>query len=200
MRRSARLLTRNMDTNSPLYFRLEGGRVTYVNASKMTASGMDVTVDYPLTVGPGQLDLRLTGSYIRQLRQYPFQTAPQTYTVIDGYTTAPKYTGVLSANYTIGAWSFGWQGRFLSSTDASFVRNAPPETLDKDRTGTMIYHDLRMAYDLSERFGHSGRTYIGVQNALGKDIPALRVQDWFATGGLYDTVGPNVYAGVEWQF
>jgi iron complex outermembrane receptor protein len=192
-------VARDMDPSSPFFFALTSIRSTYVNASKLTTSGLDLTVDYGFELAGGTLDFRLVGSYLNELRQFPFQTNPGVFIDDVGFTNAPEYAGFLTTTYSWDAWQFSWQVRGQSSADTTASLGRRPIVQDINETGSIFYHDVALRYDFSKRGTSDAQAYIGVQNLFDESIPTLRVQEWFTSGGAYETNGPTVYAGFSWR-
>lgn len=195
------LVTRNSNASDPFFFRIEGGQVTYVNASRLTTSGLDVALNYAMPLGAGNLSLMLTGTYTDELKNYPFQQEPQTFTDLVGYLTVPEYAGILSASFALNAWTFTWQGRAQSSV--SLISTAPgasQEALDVKDTGSLFYNDIYVAYDWVRPSNGAARFYLGARNIFDEDLPKMITQTAIQTGGAFDFMGASVYAGVKWDF
>ncbi len=192
------LIVRETNTASPNFFAITSGRSTYVNAAKMLTSGLDVQLFYSHGLGAGKLSTNLAFTYLHRLRNFPFQTLPSQYTVMEGTLGYPKYKGIVGINYSIDRFKFGWQGRYQSSQ--SLVDLSPGisrELQSPDRTGARFYNDVSFSYKVGLRSSQAATFSLGVTNLLNVHLPLM---DSNSANGTYDQFGPVVRLGLDVEF
>jgi outer membrane receptor protein involved in Fe transport len=139
---------------------------TYVNASKLYTSGLELQISYAADVVPltrqwrytqgldGRLSFSLTADYVMRLRNYPFQGNPSQVNILEGTATTtfgnnPQVKALAQLDYRQGPVSVSWTTRFISR-QALFSRDPSDadhsEAYDIPYTEAVFYHDILVSY------------------------------------------------------
>jgi iron complex outermembrane receptor protein len=174
-----------------------------------SSAGLDFDVAYRMSMGAGNLNLRLTGLYL--LKRYN----PDSGCVAGalGKTTDfvgaigdcgnnPKIQGRLSARYGLGRFGVYVQERYVDGG----LRN--PNYLDgvdisDNEVPAVWYTDLDLTYKLSDAGSSGSDVYFNVTNLFDKDplwTDSTRGNSWVRQGGPYDFLGRRYTLGARYKW
>ncbi len=191
-----------------------------VNINAIRTSGMDIQANYATDLWDGQMTFGFTANYVDEITIQSFgATTPNDYAGVLGAgapsfsSGAPKWKGVMSANYKTGPYSLTSQVRWYGSAilnnqwntgnqaPASARWTVPDSVFNVDPTA---YLDFRASYDWTDNW----QIYGAVDNAL--NIPPQMkpgTQDGVQSNGgpthsvtQYDYLGREVRLGVRFNF
>jgi outer membrane receptor protein involved in Fe transport len=210
------LFTRGPDNN------INFVKTTFINSSKLLTQGYELHVTYSHDVSPlterwratqgltGTVAFDLSANYVARLRDFPFQSDPTTYHVLEGRATnigsatafegTPHWKGIADTTYKQGPMTVNWQVRYVGK---GALFNIDPTSVDRSEAlsvpfaKSVFYHDISLRYRLDDRFGGWGdgvEVFAGVNNAFGEGPPAVTI----GTGAdvNYD-LGRFFYTGVK---
>ena len=199
------------DYCSQLDFNGPGGQLSQIrtfplNVSSQKTSGFDFQADYSVSVGDGNLALRMLGNYILTQTQTELG-AKVNYRGSLGPDAAVRGIPILrttsSATYTQGPFSVTGQVRYI--TDALLNRAWGPLDVDDNTIPRIAYLDLRGSYDLRENV-----TVYGAIDNVTNVAPPLVVASpsrgqtayYFTSvlGSVYDTMGRSYRVGIRVKY
>jgi iron complex outermembrane receptor protein len=186
-------------TRDPVTHNINFVKTTFVNAAKLLTQGYELHVTYSHDVSPltsrwrytqaleGTMTFDLNVDYVALLRNFPFQTDPKTYNVLEGRVNnvnnegTPHWKGVADATYKQGPATFNWQVRYvgkgaLFNTDPTSVDRS--EALDVPFAKSVFYHDISLRYKLDDRLGGWGNgveVFAGINNLFGERVPFMTI-------------------------
>jgi outer membrane receptor protein involved in Fe transport len=186
-------------TRDPTTHNINFIQTTFVNASKLLTQGYELHVTYSHDVSPvtsrwqytqaltGMMTFDLNVDYIARLRNFPFQSDPNTYHVLEGSVnnigdeSTPHWKGVADLSYKQGPATVNWQVRYvgkgaLFNTDPTSVDRS--EALDVPFAKSVFYHDISLRYKLDDRFsgwGNGVEVFAGVNNVFGEKPPFMTI-------------------------
>jgi outer membrane receptor protein involved in Fe transport len=181
-----------------------------LNFAKLKARGIDAELAYRHTFGKVTANVRANWTHVLQRDDFLDPTDPNYADQVLGEVGDPKNRIVANMDAKIGKVTFGYQVRWIGKMAFGQVENTvsvqgrPPENLDYADAkgyGNVFYHDIRVDYDMTNRFS----LYGGVDNLTDRYPP------WGGTGigtgfdntgvtGLYDNRGRYFYVGVQAKF
>ncbi|HVT33946.1 MAG TPA: TonB-dependent receptor [Nevskiaceae bacterium] len=171
------------------------------NVQRLTARGVDFESSYKFPIAGGSTEFHLVGTYLNQLRTYPFQSEPKRSFEAAGVLGDPRWQINLDTRYDHGPLSFTWSIRWIDKqylVDRDTLQ-AHPDAQEPIRAGTRFYHDVQARYHLPGSM-KAVEVYAGVDNLLNADIPTAGSLLGVGTGSaIYDNVGRFLYAGVEYK-
>ncbi len=190
---------------------------TYLNASELFTDGVEIQATYGFWTDPMHLKFSTTASlpgrvtlnadfnYLMHLHNFPFQTVPNQYTVLEGAPGSPYMRALASATYAQGPWTVDWTVRFVG-TSADFNRSpgqaayagmiiAPPYFKAE------VYNDVVVRYRLPTKTG-TAELFAGANDLFNVPPPPNAVTG--NNGGpdgsaLYD-LGIYVFAGARIRY
>ena len=186
------LITR--DANGVIVF-IEGRTL---NAALLETSGIDFEVTYQRPVGPGNLGLRLLGTYSEELVTTVVGGVPRDN---GGEIGFPPWKATAVVKYDSGPLAFFLQERYIGE---STINNTFTELdIDDNDVPSVLYTDLTAHY----RPGGSGKLeFFGTVNNLFDERPPHEVGHFFViatrvTGNAtpYDVVGRAFTLGFTWR-
>jgi iron complex outermembrane receptor protein len=177
------------------------------NTGTIEAVGWDITGNYRQNIGPGRLDVGLTGTYYQKYDQSTpgAGTSHKVGTIVDdqgnpviGADTGGvvlRYKQYMSGTWTQGAWAttLGWS--YASGYDAGWDLNGNPTSI-----GSMNLFDLQVAWTGVKNLSLA----LGVNNLFGTDPDIfVPVSNQFQTGydaSQYDPRGRFIYLTGTFKF
>ncbi len=180
------------DPNTGLVLRINAQDINVASAS---TSGVDFSADYTLDIGPGQLNTRLVGTYVKEDEFTPFDGGE----VVDslGEIGSPEWKANLNLTYTWEDLTVAWSTRFIDGV------NIENDQLDFGSIGSYAYHDLQARYALADG---QYEVFIGVDNLFDKEPPILGqgipgdVTGTNTAADVYDAIRTYWYIGIEASF
>ena len=214
------------DPNSPTYRQdMIDVRAPSFNARRYDASGIDFSLDYARTVGPGMITLRLlTSRALETIVRTPSQTPGGVETVRDisgqvggpvgffaDWAGSPNFSHNLVASYTQGPFTITTQAQYISSgrLDKETPKTGPGEPgYDPNLVGSTDYPEIasHMTVNVTGTYTLSGDRLDGTQVFL--TIDNLTDKDpKFSNGGvggvypvLYPSLGRTYKLGARLRF
>ena len=165
-----------------------------INVAEFEASGIDFTVSYATSVGPGSLGLNLIGNHSMSNDFTPFAGGE----VVDsqGEVGVPDWKANFTVTYALDAWNFAWSTRYIQGV------NVENDSVDAFGTiGTYLYHDAqaRFAFGDERQF----TAFVGIDNVFDKEPPFLGqgvpgdVTGTNTASDVYDAIRRYWYLGFE---
>lgn len=149
--------------------------VSLANLVGSETEAIDFALDYSTNLFGGMIDVAGSATWVRKLEVESFPDIPAvdyTGVVTRGFAIgvgdngSQRWRGNVSARWTKGPLSLGWQGRYFDSyflmLDRSVVVSQGSPKVD-----SQFYHDVSAAYTFTS--GLTGR--FGINNVLGKEPP-----------------------------
>lgn len=177
------------------------------NENRFETSGIDVQVNYALSVGPGELS---AGLFYNRLLQY------DTIGIVDGdldedagEVLFPKNRAVLNLGYALNDWQFSWRSRLWDRVNDSNTPELTNENSDssgnplhpsKNEVPTYIYHDASVGF-ATDRYSIRA----GINNVLDKQPPLLTQYSQYGNTGTniaaeaYDPIGRAWYLSFTYR-
>jgi iron complex outermembrane receptor protein len=176
---------------------------TYQNVAQATVQGWDMEIAYRTEPNffsneNESFTLRFLTSYISERTDTPLDGSA---TDRSGVYGNPDLTGLLTANYGIGAWSFQMQGRY---TDSVAINGTWVEGVDVDdnELPAIAWWNARIGYSGETDSGATWRVGLNIQNLFDKDqiiVPSASTR--FGIQGLTgDEYGRRYNLSVNYQF
>jgi len=172
-----------------------------LNASKLTAKGIDYEVRYEMALADlfkselGSLTLSLQGTHLLERDDYSFQNEPDSVDRIDGELGDPTNAYNMNVTYRYGDLSVNWSHRYLDDMALYDLGLSQPESAAPSNTGEVRYNDLRASY----LFQDSIEVYGGINNIEDQEPPAY-LSGIGGGSGMYDTLGRSFYLGANYTF
>jgi iron complex outermembrane recepter protein len=163
----------------------------YQNVAQATVSGFDLEVAYtfePDFFGNESETFTLRGlsGYVLERSDTPLGGSAND---ISGSLNSSDLTGLVTANYGVGAWSFQMQGRFINSAerDPNWVEGID---VDDNTLPSITWWNSRIGYSGETSNGGTWRLALNVQNVFDKKpiiVPSVstRGATQSLTGDLY---------------
>ena len=184
-------ITRDPTNNISLIVR------TSQNIARLEASGYDFEGHYSADLFGGDFSVRAIATLLSENNSFPFQSDPDSKEQEAGGLGDPELSGVVNVGWYRGGLGVNWSARYLDSMllidQEDFDVN--PDAQDPLFTGGVWYHDVNVAYRLTDWLELSG----GVDNIFDERPPAF----FLGTGagsGIFDGVGRFVYLGATASF
>jgi len=170
------------DPNSPVRH-IATVSTQYVNASKLSAEGIDAGFNYRTPLGKGKLSLGVKGSYLIGKDVQAVVDDPNTKIREDGGYADPRFRATAFINYMIEDLSLNWNGRFVGS--AMHDENAATKEVYEDNSvPSRMYNNLSASYNFDDEF----RLTLGVNNLFDVEPPYMP-GTYLGAAGRYDSVG-----------
>lgn len=175
------------------------------NFGRLRARGVDAEVSYNHQIGHyGKLSLRGNYTHVIQRDDFLDPNDPNYISRNRANLGTPVDRFTINSDFKSGAFTFGYRLRWYGPQyvgDYSYYNslngNAPsdPYYADYQKYPAVAYHDLRVAFDVSNKYN----MYLGVTN-VGDKHPPLDTTGLGGGSGQYDVLGRFVYAGVVAKF
>jgi outer membrane receptor protein involved in Fe transport len=171
------------------------------NSGGLEAEGVDVTVGYAQSIGPGQFTANLTYSHVIEGYVRPLPGAAED--PFAGEVDASEDRAFLNLGYGWSEFSLSWRVNYIGPADLDdqFLAGfdfAPGSVSVSSRT----YHDMQFKWFPSETY----ELYIGANNVFDANpVPLISGLPGNNTGvetsaSTYDPIGRQVYAGARVKF
>jgi hypothetical protein len=185
---------------------------TYVNASKLETTGIDVSASYTTLVSPvterfawtrwatGRVTANLTINYTFIDHNFPFQSDPTQVHILEATVSHPQMRGLATIDYRQGPWDVVYTARYIGKVDnydrdptqADFSESSNWPTLSP-----RFYHDIAVHYSFDGSL-RGVELYGGVRNIFGDLPPAILVGTNNASDVAYD-LGRYVFVGAKYR-
>lgn len=173
-----------------------------VNVARMRARGIDISLNYRRRVGPGDLGLALSATY---LLEHTTVTAPGIAggrIAYAGQYDHPRFKGTMTARYRLGRVAFGLNAR-LTSRSAFSVVDPSPETRDPGDVPAALHADIMMEYTPAEKFTLA----FGIRNVGNAAIfaplrdrsPGPNISGNNTGAAHYDAIGRYFFANLDFK-
>jgi outer membrane receptor protein involved in Fe transport len=177
------------------------------NIASLKTSGLDYQLDWTVPALGGDINLRLLGNYIFELRQQQLGATFNLAGAIGadnlGGTGFPRARFTFSTTWNKDDLSLTAQARFIGAAKLNSAWG--PKDVDSNRVPAIAYVDLRGSWRLNEQF----QFFATIDNLLNKAppiVPASQAQGQSAfyftgiNGIIYDAIGRQYRAGVRMNF
>jgi outer membrane receptor protein involved in Fe transport len=178
------------------------GRVvaTNVNLGKMHYEGVDLSMNYNMEIGDGQLSTNLIGTYMLTKEFDEIPGVSEIYdcvsTLENGCFAQPKWRHVATVSYDTGSF---WRATMKWRYYGEVTEYEGNDVLVQDGIGAQSYLDLKGSFELNDYT----RVLVGVNNVLDKEPPMVGgtiSTNANAISGFYDTLGRYLHASVTFKF
>ncbi|HEX6636381.1 MAG TPA: TonB-dependent receptor [Steroidobacteraceae bacterium] len=181
-----------MFTRNPANFVVTDVSTLSENLSGLEQTGIDLSFDWTLPLGAGNLNFR--GLVTRLLSMEQQETSVDPFIAREGtisQTVAsafPKIKGVLTTGWSSGPWQLRYNLRYIDSMDVvnSNALLSRPATGVKDYVPTYLYHDLTARWNANDMLALT----LGVTNIADK-APPLYTTD--SQAGIQSNTDPSTY-------
>ena len=153
----------------PVTNRIQRVYDVFQNVAQATVSGVDLELAYNTDLNffsnqNESLNIRFLSSYIMERTDTPLDGSA---TDRSGTNGSPDLTGLLTANYTVGPWSFQMQGRY---TDSVLLNGNWVEGVDVDDNSlpSITWWNARIGYGGETASGSTWRVGLNIQNVFDK--------------------------------
>lgn len=177
------------------------------NIASLKTSGLDYQIDWTVPALGGDVNLRMLGNYIFELRQQQLGATFNLAGAIGadnlGGTGFPRARFTFSTTWNKGDVSLTAQTRFIGAARLNSAWG--PKDVDNNRVPAIAYVDLRGSWRLNDQF----QFFATIDNLLNKAppiVPASQAQGQSAfyftgiNGIIYDAIGRQYRAGVRMNF
>lgn len=165
-----------------------------INASKLSAEGIDFAVNYRTNIGSGMGRIGLKATYLldKQIEAVPGMDE-SILKQVTGYAD-PRVRATAYVAYQLGKWNLAWNTQFRgaslhqtnAASDEAFITNRVPHYWN---------HDLSIGFDVSENY----RLMFGVNNVLDAAPPQVP-STYLGLSGVFDTIGRNYFVSANIRF
>ncbi|UXH77958.1 TonB-dependent receptor plug domain-containing protein [Roseateles amylovorans] len=177
---------------------------TNANTGGDFVEGIDLTAAYATKLAGGQLNARLSYTYMRKAYNKP--TPDAEIDRFDGEIGQPKNRWLLNLGYNIGPFGLSATTTYIgkSHLDDTFLNNpdlwVTIPTKSQASVKEKYYLDLQGSYS----WGKSTQIYLGIDNALNtKPAPIISGLPGNVTGAetasIYDAIGRRYYIGLRYS-
>lgn len=147
-----------------------------INLAAVETSGIDWRVDYRMDVPEflggarnGELIFSSLGTRFLKNDETRDVSAPNEITDVLGELSRPEWIANFNADWLVGDFRFGWNGRYESSQRATGVTNndiaSNPDFVNIRNTGSSLVHDFTASWYINDRF----ELYGGINNAFEEE-------------------------------
>jgi iron complex outermembrane receptor protein len=203
---------------------------TSYNARRYKATGFDLTADYRVPLGAGNLSMQLLATRSLEIVVSPNdtgvidiagQTGPASGFLAD-YQSAPDWLANFVVSYATGRFIGTVQTRFTSAGKLDALRASPedpgydflvdnnysspsgleivPSSINRNRVPSHVTFNLSGSYDFEMRDADSTQVYALVTNVLDRDPPISPTGVGGANAIFFDTLGRSYRVGVRMKF
>jgi len=201
-RNNVQSLCAQIETNGP------NGEITrlyntFLNVAQATVEGTDLEIAYRFEPNffaneNESFSIRGLAGYVRERTDTPLGGRATDRSGVNG---SPDLTGVLTATYNVGPYSFQMQGRYTDSLtiDGTWVEGID---VDKNKLPSYTWWSARIGYSGETSTGATWRVGLNIQNVFDKDpIIVPNVSTRFAIQGLAgDTLGRRYNINFDYSF
>lgn len=162
------LFTRNRNPASPTFLGLNFLRQTRINFARIETSGVDMTAAYGFGFGNGhRLDLRVSANWIEKLNRFFDPVRADAVNPALGELSVPEWSGVGSATYSNGGFSFTWRTQYLGRqgiASAVQIERVDSEFGPAGLARPFWVHDASARFEWNEGF----EVYGGINNVTNR--------------------------------
>lgn len=200
------------------------------NARSYKATGIDITADYRIPLGAGNLSMNLLATRSLEIVVAPNdtqiidiagQTGPTSGFLAD-WQSAPDWLANFVVTYSVGRLSGTVQTRFTSSGKLDSFRTSPqdpgydflvnnnysspsgnatsPSSINRNRVPSHVTFNLSGSYDFELQDADNVQVYALVTNVLDRDPPISPTGVGGANATFFDTLGRSYRVGVRMKF
>jgi len=180
-----------------------------VNFAKRQRRGIDVDLSYNRQIGTDTfLNARLYYTYVMKASNFIDPSDPTFEDRILSELGDPKHEFVFDVDLTFNNLTIGYGAHFIGPMrhgnweDYNSLNGDPPQNPDRyDITmyPSVLYHDLRLAYDFEEMVGRKAQLFVGVDNVFDRH-PPYELDGLTSGSAIYDVWGRRFYAGFNVKF
>jgi outer membrane receptor protein involved in Fe transport len=194
---------------------LSGINNSPVNLASLRTSGLDLQANYTMAFWDGTLAWQAVANYVDEITQTQPGVVTNDYAGVMGANQpsitsgAPKWKGVLSADYTTGPWSFTVQGRWYGTgimnngaNQGNLATAATANLQVINEVPFTAYLDLRTSYKWNDNLSFYG----AFDNALNTPPPLLPQNSATVPPGVpaqsltYDLLGRTMRFGIRFNY
>jgi iron complex outermembrane receptor protein len=185
----------------------ENGQINTIQASNynlatLGARGIDIGANYRFPVGPGQVRLGLSATYL--LEQTTIATKGTAGIDYSGQWNFPRVKGNVMTSYEFGNFTLGVNTRFVGRSKYD-VTDASSETRSPNRVPAYVNNDMTLRFRPSEKyamtFGVRNITNVGIFAPLRDTAPGPNSSGGVQTGaGYYDAIGRYFFGKIDVSF
>lgn len=160
----------------PTFGFITGFRSGYINLAAVETQGVDFRVEYTFELSDltgrddlGSLRLAANGTRFLEHEETRDITDPDEVTDVLETLSRPEWITIFNADWNIGDFRFGWQGRYESD---QFVPGVEKQDLENDpffvdisRTGDSWVHDFNVSWFVKDGL----EVYGGINNAFDRE-------------------------------
>lgn len=172
------------------------------NLATLGARGIDIGANYRFPVGPGQVRLGLSATYL--LEQKTVATRGTSGIDYAGQWNFPRLKGNLMASYDVGDFNLGVNTRLVGRSKFD-VTDASGETRGPNRVPTYVTNDVTLRFRATEDYaftlGVRNVGNVGIFAPLRDTAPGPNSSGGAQTGaGYYDAIGRYFFGKVDVRF
>lgn len=172
------------------------------NLAMLGARGIDIGATYRFPVGPGQVRLGLSATYL--LEQTTVATKGTAGIDYAGQWNFPRIKGNLMTSYAIGDFTLGVNTRFVGRSRFD-VTDASAETRSPNHVPAYFDNDVTLRFRPTEKyaltFGVRNVTNVGIFAPLRDTAPGPNSSGGVQTGaGYYDAIGRYFFGKIDVGF
>ncbi len=165
------------------------------------AEGVDLTVGYTGSIGPGNFGARLSYTHVLEHYQIPLDGGDRDYLANEVGDSEDR--AYLSLQYSLGRFGATLQTTYLSSADLDdqFLASFDVERGDIG-IPSATYVDAQVTFSPTDEY----EVFVGANNLFDEEPPAIisglpgNVTGTETDAGTYDAIGRRWYAGVRIRF
>ena len=181
--------------------------------SDVSSSGLDFETAYKTAAGPGDLTLRLTGTYLLEQRGpdngcVASITGKYSEDLVGSINSAcgiyPELRARLSASYDVGKFGIYVQERYISDgmRNPNYITGVD---ISDNKVPAIFYTDMTLTYELPSLGSGDGELYFNVTNLFDKDPPATNSttgRSWVdpTEEQIYDLLGRRFTLGARYKW
>ncbi len=163
------LFTRNRTVGSPTFLGLNFLQQTRINFARIETSGVDATVAYGFRfLGDNRLDLRASVNWVEKLDRFFDPVRLDAVNPALGEFSVPEWSGVGSATFTTGPFSFTWRTQYLGKqgvASAVQIERVESEFGPAGIARPFWVHDASARLEVSDNF----ELYGGINNVTNRE-------------------------------
>jgi outer membrane receptor protein involved in Fe transport len=171
------------------------------------ASGVDLTLAWKGSMGPGDVSARLLGTYLARWDEQPFLDGTvYEYAGTFGAGAMPHWRGMGTVDWTSGRWVLGYSAEYIGSygqlVEPPLVHNSNTplgEPFDpyQRRIEPVLYHDVEGRYE----FDNGMTVRAAITNLTDEDPPFVNLASPANTDpGAYRLLGRSYFLELRYDF
>ncbi|MGH6651112.1 MAG: TonB-dependent receptor domain-containing protein [Sphingopyxis sp.] len=180
-----------------------------LNFAARTRRGIDVNFSYRRDIGPVAFNTNLIYTHNLEISNFQDPTNPTFETRILGQLGDPKDEFRWDFDFGLGPVTLGYRMRYIGPMYyAAYATLFPlngqnPTDVDgfpNQKFNSVMYHDLRLDFDVDNKGDGGIKFYVGIDNVLDKGVPQGATTATGAGSAIYSFRGRSVYAGARARF